>query len=73
MIVSDYRNDINSVVEWCKTNNLYFNIEKCSSITFSLKNKNIINNYFIDNMLLNRVTEIKDLGIYMDHKLKYDK
>ena len=64
--------DINSVVDWCKDNNLDLNIKKCLVFSLFRTSSCIQHNYCIDSIKLTRVTVIKDLGIILDHKLNFN-
>lgn len=67
--------DVNNIYKWSENNMLPLNISKCSIMTYSFKSaeNNFNFNYTINNDPLKRVQIVKDLGIYMDHKLKFDK
>ena len=62
---------VNSFYDWCCANNLYLNLDKCSTITYSRSNMPITHNYSIDGRDLSRVTTIKDLGIIFDTRLTF--
>lgn len=63
--------DLSNLERYCTDNNIFLNNKKCSIITFSRKKKNIGHNYTISNKVLNRVTQIRDLGVIMDSKLSF--
>lgn len=64
--------DLFNFATYCQKNKLFINCDKCHVITFS-RNKNIFNfNYSINNTVLSRVTEIKDLGVIFDSKLTFE-
>lgn len=66
------QNDLDRLALYCENNSLFLNIKKCHSISFT-RNKNILNSqYFISNKTLPKVTEVKDLGVYLDSKLLFD-
>lgn len=65
--------DINVLANWCNTNCLHLNINKCSIISFT-RRKDVRFQYFnytINNVLLNRSQSIKDLGVTFDAKLSF--
>lgn len=66
--------DINTIVKWCRINKLELNIAKCNIISFTRRTEVTFQffNYNINNVTLNRVQLIKDLGIYLDAKLSFD-
>ena len=62
---------IDEFLSWCKRNGLELNISKCCVMTFSHRRKPIINDYFIDGKKINRVSQVRDLGVHMDAKLSF--
>lgn len=54
-------------------NDLELNIDKCYVITFTRERNIIVYDYSIGGRKLQRVDEIKDLGIVLDSKLCFDK
>lgn len=67
--------DVQNIYKWSEVNMLPLNISKCSTMTYSFKSaeNNIEFDYIINNDPLKRVQIVKDLGVYMDPKLKFDK
>lgn len=63
--------DLLNLKRYCFYNNLFLNNDKCTVITFSRKKKNIDYCYTFCDDILNRVTEIRDLGVTMDAKLSF--
>lgn len=64
--------DIKSFKRWSEENGLKLNESKCSCITFSKKNPFVID-YKIGDQFLSRKNEVKDLGIWFDSKLTFDR
>jgi hypothetical protein len=58
--------------EWCISNGLSLNINKCQILTYSKKRITLNYNYSISDTSLERVHMIKDLGITFDTKLLFD-
>ena len=56
---------------WCKLNGMVLNATKCSVITFTRKRSQITFDYTIDNVILNRDSCVKDLGVLFDAKLTF--
>lgn len=52
-------------------NRIGINLTKCSLVTFTRKKLPINYNYAINNILLNRVNTVKDLGVLIDSKLSF--
>ena len=70
---SNLQEDLDSLSAWCNKWKLQLNISKCNSITFTNKRKNIILfDYDIAGIHLNRVQEVKDLGVTIASNLTYD-
>lgn len=64
--------DLNRVVLFCTENKLNLNLNKCFCISFT-KNKSALNyNYLINDNQLERVLQIKDLGVIFDCKLAFN-
>lgn len=49
------------------------NLKKCFVLTFTRKQNVILMDYFTYSQVLQRVKEIKDLGVIFDEKLCFDK
>ena len=47
------------------------NISKCNVISFTRKQSRIVHYYVIDNVSIQRVSVVKDLGVWLDEKLNY--
>lgn len=60
-----------SVVNWCTLNRLNLNIGKCNIVSFTRKKNPLQFLYTIDNIIIERRNEIKDLGITFDHKFSF--
>lgn len=59
------------LVDWCRENKLILNSSKCNTICFSNKHFPTPCNYSIEGAVLNEVTVVRDLGIFVDTKLKF--
>ena len=66
------QNDINLLGSWCLQNHLDLNVDKCKIISFRRNNKSISFNYSINNCDIERVSHIKDLGVFLDTKLTFN-
>jgi Reverse transcriptase (RNA-dependent DNA polymerase) len=58
---------------WCLRNGMSLNEDKCYVITFTRSNDYIDGAYMINNTLLRRVFDIRDLGVILDSKLNFKK
>lgn len=63
--------DIDRLYSYCVRNELFLNIDKCNIITFSRKSKKYDYKYKINNEPIRRVTELRDLGVFLDEKLLF--
>lgn len=65
------QDSIDKFVNWCSKNGLSLNLLKCNIMTYSLQRITLHNNYYIDNQIIQRTDEIKDLGVIFDSKLNF--
>lgn len=65
---------IDKFVKWNDDNGLEINFKKCKVITFTRKQKSntILADYFIRGQKIDRVDEIRDLGVIMDRQLNFN-
>lgn len=63
--------DIDAVMDWSKLNRLPFNNNKCKIITFTRKRSPLNEDYELSDAPLERVSEIRDLGLLLDSKLDF--
>ena len=65
---------IDKLQNWCNTNDLHLNLNKCSVMSISKKHSsNIINgNYHYGNHVFERVNEQRDLGVIVDSKMNFN-
>lgn len=66
------QSDLDLFTIYCKKNKLKLSLPKCKSITFTKKNNVIGFQYSLCDTVLEKVTLIRDLGIFMDSKLHFD-
>lgn len=64
---------INIFFNWCSENKLNVNKSKCKIMSFSLKRQVLKFDYQLDGQLIERVNEIRDLGVIFDPKLNFNK
>lgn len=64
--------DIDTVDSWCVSNGMLLNAGKCKIISFRRSRPLISFEYTIDGDEIERVESIKDLGVIMDSKLKFN-
>jgi hypothetical protein len=65
------QNDLEMVSQWCRSNDMKLNVDKCCVISFTRKKKKIIQSYLINDRVLIRVESIKDLGVIFDEQLSF--
>lgn len=63
---------IDAFIEWCSSNGLAFNNSKCKIMIFTHKRSPIINYYTINGKKTEQVSEIRDLGVMLYSKLKFN-
>ena len=62
----------NQVAHWGNMNNLKLNPTKCQVITFSRRRNHISHHvHHLGDLALPRVTEVKDLGVFLDEQLNF--
>lgn len=66
------QSNLDSFYSWTKVNQLHLNISKCKSITYHRINSPILTDYTIGQEHLQRVNEIRDLGILFDSHLNFN-
>ena len=62
---------LNAFADWCTLNRMEVNPSKCSVISFSRKKETIIFKYVLLNTEIERVSQIKDLGVILDTQLSF--
>lgn len=67
------QDDLNTLSEWCIENKLQLNVKKCVIVSFTRRTDRTFNHYSykINNTILNRSKQVKDLGILFDDKLSF--
>lgn len=63
--------DIDAILDWSTSNQLYFNIEKCAIVTFSLKREISVYEYKMGPLVLSRKNSIRDLGVIFDSRMSF--
>lgn len=64
--------ELYNLQDWCNKNKLFLNIDKCFVLTFARKTNPLINNYSINNNLLSRKINIRDLGITYETNFSFN-
>ena len=62
---------MNSLNEWCNSNNLLLNVAKCNVMSFYRTRNGVRNDYFIDGVELNRMKAVNDLGVLFDRSVSF--
>ena len=70
---ADFQRGINVLNDWCTENKLKLNVNKCKIMTFHRKQRPFINEYRVGDEFVERVTEIRDLGVLLDTKLVFNR
>lgn len=68
----DLQRNIDKFCNWCSSHDLQLNVKKCQFVRFSRKKEMIDYPYSINGEVLREDSVVKDLGIYVDNKLRFD-
>jgi hypothetical protein len=63
--------DLDRLAFWCIKNQLFLNFNKCKFIRFSRCLNALSPNYSIDGHSLEEMNSVRDLGIFLDRKLRF--
>ena len=71
----ELQDDIDKLVKWSNTWQLFFNVDKCKVLHYGKKNPKFNFTITVDNICasLEKCEEERDLGIIFDNKLNFDK
>lgn len=69
--IQKLQTDIDNLWTYCTVNKLFLNIKKCKTILFTRNINKVIGDLFINGKKLEKVSEIRDLGIILDEKLNF--
>ena len=64
--------DLNGLIEWCKRNKMNLNTSKCACMHFYRKINYTIHNYNVSGDNLTNVDTVRDLGVWLDSKLRFN-
>lgn len=64
--------DIDELLLWCSENGMELNYSKCKFISFSRRQSRIEFEYSINSETMERVQAIRDLGVVVDSKLRFN-
>ena len=67
-----FQRDLIKFGNWCSTNLLFLNIDKCQLITYSKSRLPVIYDYFLNAYSLKRVNMVKDLGVIFSSDLTFN-
>jgi len=63
--------DLDRFANWCEQNCFLLNLSKCKVMSFSWRRDVIACSYFLNGVRIENVTEMRDLGVIMDPKLRF--
>ena len=63
--------DLDNLCEWSDVWKLKLNPSKCKVITYTLRKNPVLASYSINGIVLDRVSEMRDLGVVLDSKLTF--
>ena len=64
--------DLTSLNTWSHESNLKFNASKCGVLTITWRKSPVIHEYHLGDVILQRVQEVKDLGVTISSNLSWD-
>ncbi|KAL1374797.1 hypothetical protein pipiens_017885, partial [Culex pipiens pipiens] len=65
--------DVNALLHWCESNGMKVHVKKCKVISFSRSRNPLRFDYTMgDGCPLDRVNSIRDLGVTVDRKMKFN-
>ena len=65
------QSDLDNLSRWSADWKLRLNVSKCFAFTLSLKTSPVVHPYSIGGLVLERVAEVRDLGVILDSKLTF--
>ena len=64
--------DLNNLHGWCNDNGMELNVNKCKVMQFYRKKETTQFNYQVNDVNLEKVNVIKDLGVYFDREMSFN-
>lgn len=64
--------DLDNVFSWSSDNKMTFNVSKCHIMTFTRAQEYLRSTYFLNGVLISRVSKIKDLGVNISNTLSFN-
>ena len=64
--------DLTSLNTWSHESNLQFNVSKCEVLTITRRKLPVIHEYYLCDVILQRVHGVKDLGVTISSNLSWD-
>lgn len=71
--VLELQNDLDALSTWSIANGMKLNVDKCKCMSFAMRREPILASYYIDSIELERVTHMRDLGVWFDEKLSFSR
>jgi ribonucleases P/MRP protein subunit RPP40 len=69
--VKRLQSDLHRLSDWCRDSGLMLNVKKCKVMSFTRRKSLIQEACRIDNVVLERVSSICDLGVTLDESLSF--
>ena len=70
--ILNLQSDLDRLSLWCDDNDMVLNTDKCNFIRFTRSRSIPHNSYYINNVPLQEVKNIRDLGVILDSRLRFD-
>ena len=67
-----FQEDLNNFHQWSSRNFMDFNVKKCKIMQITKKKQPFTKFWFLDNSVLEEVSEFRDLGVTTDRQLNWN-
>lgn len=67
-----FQEDLNNLHQWSSRNFKVFNVKKSKIMRITMKKQPFTSSFFLDNLVLEEVSEFRDLGITTDRHLRWN-
>lgn len=66
-----FQEDLDRFSNWCDVNKMKLNVDKCNFVHFSRKKSPYFRLYRLNGIILRELDVVKDLGVYVDNRLRF--
>ena len=68
----ELQSDLNLVAQWFRSNNMTLNVGKCAVVKYTRKMNYFVDDYYIDNIQIERKNNVKDLGVHFQTNFRFN-